>query len=424
MTICRCMDDDDFRRVRPSNHKAHGEATALLAGDALMMLALDTLTWTLRRTSLTLGISSGRALDASAWASGARGVIGGQAAESGLGAASGLEQLERMHAMKTWARSFSASLLIPIWTPLVVSKIGAQSEQGSIHRAVRRGVGPGVSKPPPDDLEDAEKEPSPCPRASFTTCPPRKRAARLSRGSAQPRAASGMPGEPSPRTSFRPSPPKSARASIKASKRTQAHHEEESRESKNPALQSPFRFLFVTDPWPTLDHPKDTTLRLAEEALALGAEAYICDLRTLRWDHDCVLLDARQFLQIDPGRLEEVLQARGPEPTSPAEFHSVHYRTDPPVDLHAFHYLAPASSCFLMGLGGQRASSLRQPRPAPVHGQRKAGGVDAHRAHALHLGRQRMGEAPGVRPRGGRRTVLQAAASELKARRSIEEEAA
>ncbi len=33
-----CMDDDDMRRGQPSCHKAYGEATALLAGDALAML--------------------------------------------------------------------------------------------------------------------------------------------------------------------------------------------------------------------------------------------------------------------------------------------------------------------------------------------------------------------------------------------------
>ena len=35
------MDDDDFRRGRPSNHKVFGEATAILAGDALLTLAFD-----------------------------------------------------------------------------------------------------------------------------------------------------------------------------------------------------------------------------------------------------------------------------------------------------------------------------------------------------------------------------------------------
>ena len=34
-----CMDDDDFRRNKPSCHKVYGEATALLAGDALQALA-------------------------------------------------------------------------------------------------------------------------------------------------------------------------------------------------------------------------------------------------------------------------------------------------------------------------------------------------------------------------------------------------
>ncbi|SDA17019.1 geranylgeranyl diphosphate synthase, type II [Ruminococcus sp. YE71] len=36
-----CMDDDDFRRGRPSCHKQFGEATALLAGDALNTLAFE-----------------------------------------------------------------------------------------------------------------------------------------------------------------------------------------------------------------------------------------------------------------------------------------------------------------------------------------------------------------------------------------------
>ena len=37
-----CMDDDGMRRGKPSCHKAFGEATALLAGDALLTLAFET----------------------------------------------------------------------------------------------------------------------------------------------------------------------------------------------------------------------------------------------------------------------------------------------------------------------------------------------------------------------------------------------
>ena len=36
-----CMDDDDFRRGRPTNHKVYGEATAVLAGDALLTAAFS-----------------------------------------------------------------------------------------------------------------------------------------------------------------------------------------------------------------------------------------------------------------------------------------------------------------------------------------------------------------------------------------------
>ena len=36
-----CMDDDALRRGRPTCHVAHGEALALLAGDALLTLAFE-----------------------------------------------------------------------------------------------------------------------------------------------------------------------------------------------------------------------------------------------------------------------------------------------------------------------------------------------------------------------------------------------
>lgn len=36
-----CMDNDDFRRGKPSTHKTFGESIALLAGDAMMLKAID-----------------------------------------------------------------------------------------------------------------------------------------------------------------------------------------------------------------------------------------------------------------------------------------------------------------------------------------------------------------------------------------------
>ena len=35
-----CMDDDDLRRGKPTNHKVYGETLAVLAGDALQMEAM------------------------------------------------------------------------------------------------------------------------------------------------------------------------------------------------------------------------------------------------------------------------------------------------------------------------------------------------------------------------------------------------
>ena len=39
-----CMDDDDLRRGKPTNHKVYGEACALLAGDALSLFAFEAAT--------------------------------------------------------------------------------------------------------------------------------------------------------------------------------------------------------------------------------------------------------------------------------------------------------------------------------------------------------------------------------------------
>lgn len=69
------MDDDDWRRGRPTNHKVFGEGMAILAGDALLALAFQTLATA----------PSGRAKDPRALlatvceATGSMGMIGGQA---------------------------------------------------------------------------------------------------------------------------------------------------------------------------------------------------------------------------------------------------------------------------------------------------------------------------------------------------------
>lgn len=45
-----CMDDDEYRRGRLTNHKVFGEALALLAGDALLTLAFEVMLEQKKRT--------------------------------------------------------------------------------------------------------------------------------------------------------------------------------------------------------------------------------------------------------------------------------------------------------------------------------------------------------------------------------------
>ena len=69
-----CMDDDTLRRGLPTVHVKYGEATAVLAGDALQTLAFDTLARTREATPGT----TARLIRELTAAAGATGVIGGQ----------------------------------------------------------------------------------------------------------------------------------------------------------------------------------------------------------------------------------------------------------------------------------------------------------------------------------------------------------
>lgn len=69
------MDDDDLRRGKPTVHKAFDEATAILAGDALMTLAFEILADEATHPDPNIRLSLIRSL---AHASGHHGMVGGQ----------------------------------------------------------------------------------------------------------------------------------------------------------------------------------------------------------------------------------------------------------------------------------------------------------------------------------------------------------
>lgn len=69
-----CMDNDDLRRGKPTNHIVYGEALALLAGDALLNLAFET---AVKHSELLPNVTL-EALKIISQAAGTEGMIGGQ----------------------------------------------------------------------------------------------------------------------------------------------------------------------------------------------------------------------------------------------------------------------------------------------------------------------------------------------------------
>lgn len=93
-----CMDDDDFRRGRPANHKAYGETLAVLAGDALQpeafRLILDAPGLSAEKRVQCAGILAA--------ACGADGMVAGQVLDT-LHAPKTEEEIREVHRLKTGA---------------------------------------------------------------------------------------------------------------------------------------------------------------------------------------------------------------------------------------------------------------------------------------------------------------------------------
>ncbi|HXQ05878.1 MAG TPA: farnesyl diphosphate synthase [Bradyrhizobium sp.] len=97
------MDDSDLRRGRPTLHKAYDDATAILAGDALLTLAFDTISRDEIHREASVRLLLTRAL---ARASGVGGMVGGQILDlAGEGRFGDREPVDvaRLQQMKTGA---------------------------------------------------------------------------------------------------------------------------------------------------------------------------------------------------------------------------------------------------------------------------------------------------------------------------------
>ena len=95
-----CMDDDDLRRGKPTNHKVYGENIAVLAGDTLLNEAMNLM----MRFSLKNGEKSLVAAEMIASAAGPEGMIGGQVVDIiNEGKKISKDELKYMHMNKTGA---------------------------------------------------------------------------------------------------------------------------------------------------------------------------------------------------------------------------------------------------------------------------------------------------------------------------------
>lgn len=147
-----CMDDDDERRGKPTVHVAFDEATALLAGDALLAAALETVACACPEQA----IAPERRLAATAElarAAGSLALVGGQADDLGFDASRGdAAFVESIHLRKTAAL---------ITASIVGGAILGGADADAQGRLRRFGEAVGVAFQIADDLLDAEDD-EPC----------------------------------------------------------------------------------------------------------------------------------------------------------------------------------------------------------------------------------------------------------------------
>jgi geranylgeranyl pyrophosphate synthase len=135
------MDDDDFRRGRKTCHKAFGEATAILAGDALLTLAFEIL-----GAGIDDAATAVKLVVELAGAAGAAGMVAGQMEDlRAEGMAPGEKALRRIHTNKT-AKIFGCAA--------VMGGICGGADAGQLDALRRYGLKVGLGFQIADDVLD------------------------------------------------------------------------------------------------------------------------------------------------------------------------------------------------------------------------------------------------------------------------------
>lgn len=97
--------------------------------------------------------------------------------------------------------------------------------------------------------------------------------------------------------------------------------------------------LWITDPWTSLDHPADTTLRLAEAMHELGVTQAWADAASIELEHRArrtrttvLAYSLRRPTSLRTQRTGVRVARGSPRRVDVARFDQVHFRVDPPVD--------------------------------------------------------------------------------------------
>ncbi len=98
-------------------------------------------------------------------------------------------------------------------------------------------------------------------------------------------------------------------------------------------------WLWITDPWKTLDHRNDTTIRLMQESLKLKIPTYWTDSQSIFWSDHSAWTHAQEVNAIPQNDKNQPIRLGGKKIQDLSDFAKIFYRTDPPVDHHYVHPL-------------------------------------------------------------------------------------
>ena len=93
-----------------------------------------------------------------------------------------------------------------------------------------------------------------------------------------------------------------------------------------------FKFLWITDPWETLDHPNDTTLRLIQESVSLGFINYWCDAESIKLTNGRVTCNGFLILEVKESRDSNSFKLADACEMELTVVDSIQFRIDPPVN--------------------------------------------------------------------------------------------